>query len=174
MRNPAEFYSAVEARLQTHRDALHSAANRIEQLCQSSLEIALGKALILEGHLFGPPVVVPYQKGAPVGHGYYIVPQFRILTYRSDFAVFLRSGGVGVRLLVEADGAYWHSRTGEQELRDYGRDDKLFRTGWPVCRFTESQIKEDPYDCADAVWQRLYAAWRYRSQSPRTFAESAA
>lgn len=170
----ATFENEMQELLTDVENRLRRAAAAAERLSKSSLEAKLGRALVLSQLQFGPAVVVSNDHGAPIGHGFYIVPQFRVLSYSADFALFLRSGNASVRLLVEADGAYWHDRTAEQVERDQRRDSALRHTGWPVSRFSVAAIRDDAQECAAAAWERLYASWRMKTHCVEEFSESPA
>lgn len=170
--------SLFEARLDEMQNdfqtRLRLAHQKIRLLTNSALELALGVGLITCQSEFGPARVVHNSNGAPIGHGLFIIPQFTVLSYRADFAMFLRSGLSSSRLLVEADGAYWHDRNDAQRDRDSLRDTKLLHAGWPVMRFSEAQIKDDAGACADDVWDRLYTSWRHKTLHIDQFSESPA
>lgn len=70
------------------------------------------------------------------------------------FADMLITGTGGVRLVVEADGAAWHS-TETQKARDAEREACIRRLGYDVIRFTGSQIAKSPASCTYAVRRRL-------------------
>lgn len=77
---------------------------------------------------------------------YGLIPtcQYVIGEYRVDFA-FLED-----KLVVEADGAAWHSKPA-QKLRDAKREKFIRERGWRVLRFTGAQIFQDAYYCARQV-----------------------
>lgn len=51
-------------------------------------------------------------------------------------------------ILVECDGHEFHEKTKEQAARDKSRDRDLQAAGFPVYRFTGSEIWRDPVACA--------------------------
>jgi len=55
-----------------------------------------------------------------------------------------------LHLAIEADGEHWH--TAEQ---DKNRDEELATEGWAVIHFSESEIREDPHQCASTVLDKL-------------------
>lgn len=106
--------------------------------------------------------------------GFSIQPQKRIGPYRADFAIshLVREGDTGsdgcysmdelphvyhAQLVVECDGHDFHEKTKEQAARDKRRDRVFLQNGWPVARFTGSEIKNDPGRCAEEVIQILNA-----------------
>lgn len=64
--------------------------------------------------------------------------------YRADFAF------ESARLVVECDGAYWHSRPSVQRS-DARKDAYLAEHGWRVLRLTEEEIKASPGACTELV-----------------------
>lgn len=107
--------------------------------------------------------------------GYTIAPQLQIGPYRVDFAVALTlherdPGGDGIYKLsdapmvfhaqfaVECDGHDFHEKTKEQAARDKSRDRYLLKCGWPVIRFSGSEIHKDPLSCAAQVAATLEAS----------------
>lgn len=76
--------------------------------------------------------------------------QVPIGPFRADFLVEL----VRARLVVEADGAAYHTAPEDVEY-DRRRDDYMKRSGFDVIRFTGSQIVRDAPACARAVAGRL-------------------
>lgn len=54
------------------------------------------------------------------------------------------------RLVVQADGDYWHNLPGAQE-RDAFFNETARANGWHVLRFWESEIKKDVTSCGHAV-----------------------
>lgn len=75
-----------------------------------------------------------------------IETQAKIGAYRADILVFAN----GRRLVVECDGAEFHG-SAEQVERDKRRDRYCAARGWPVMRFTGSEIHRDPRGCAIEV-----------------------
>lgn len=62
----------------------------------------------------------------------------------SHMATLARSGLV---LGIELDGHAFHERTKEQATRDKSRDRELLRDGFPVVRFTGSEVFKDGMGC---------------------------
>jgi very-short-patch-repair endonuclease len=88
---------------------------------------------------------------------FYITPQFQVASYRADFLVWfmLKTHYAGV--IVECDGHAFHEKTKEQAARDKKRDRELLTAGFPVLRFTGSEIFSDAIGCADQVRDALEA-----------------
>jgi very-short-patch-repair endonuclease len=55
------------------------------------------------------------------------------------------------KLAVECDGHDFHEKTAEQAKRDKSRDRELLNEGYPVMRFTGTEISSDPLKCTDQV-----------------------
>lgn len=99
-----------------------------------------------------------------------IVPQKQIGQYRVDFLVqytpdFYSYGDPEptfkeFNVVVECDGHDYHERTKEQAKRDKRRDRLLQELGYPVLRFTGSEIWEDAMGCARQVTRFLRQAER--------------
>lgn len=97
-----------------------------------------------------------------------IVPQANVGRYRVDFAVVQYREKCGLlKIAVECDGHDFHDRTKEQAQRDKSRDRFLMAAGWPVLRFTGSEIYKNSEECAYDVSgvlfekhnERLQAVW---------------
>ena len=54
------------------------------------------------------------------------------------------------RLIVQADGDYWHSRPSAKK-NDRAFNTKASKEGWAVLRFSETRIKSDLSSCVEAV-----------------------
>ena len=100
-----------------------------------------------------------------------VTPQLLLGDHRVDFALELTftdsfhqmaamfgtekpkylSGQVGVKLVVECDGHEFHEKTPEQAKKDKSRDRDLLSRGYPVMRFTGSEIYRYPLKCAEQV-----------------------
>lgn len=59
------------------------------------------------------------------------------------------------KVIVECDGHEYHERTKEQARKDKSRDRKLQSIGYPVYRYTGSEIYGDPFSCASEVVEVL-------------------
>lgn len=100
-----------------------------------------------------------------------VTPQLQLGDHRVDFALELTftdpfhqmaamfetekpkylSEQVSVKLVVECDGHEFHEKTSEQAKRDKSRDRDLLSRGYPVMRFTGSEIYQCPLKCAEQV-----------------------
>jgi very-short-patch-repair endonuclease len=89
-----------------------------------------------------------------------IWPQYQIGDYRVDFYIELQDAQAQFRckdnsfrpkIVVECDGHDFHEKTKEQAQKDKERDRTLQSCGYPVFRFSGSEIWEDPFKCAKAT-----------------------
>lgn len=79
-----------------------------------------------------------------------LLPQFRVLGYRVDFAIPER------RLVIELDGHEFHA-TVEQRTADAKRGRRLLAAGWRVVRFTGTEIRRGVHRCVDEVLEIMEA-----------------
>lgn len=88
---------------------------------------------------------------------YYITPQAQIGRYKADFLIWFELGDARAGIVVECDGHAFHERTKEQAAHDKKRDRELLTEGYPVARFTGSEIFRDAIGCADQLRDMLFA-----------------
>jgi very-short-patch-repair endonuclease len=81
----------------------------------------------------------------------HIAPQASIAGYRVDFLLWFIQGGKPTGLAVECDGHDWHEKTKEQASRDKARDRAILAAGYPVVRFSGSDIFRDSLKCMSEV-----------------------
>lgn len=115
------------------------------------------------------------------GHFYEVESQGEVADLHPDFLIRAKfwadrtneeESWVHSTVAVECDGHEYHERTKEQARRDKSRDRKLLSLGFPVLRFTGSEIHEGPLRAAESVlriarhtgWQREYAE-RFRNEA---------
>lgn len=91
------------------------------------------------------------------GLAYWLTPQAQVGKYRVDFLLWIQRGDKFGGVVVECDGHAFHERTKEQAARDKSRDRDLLSAGYPVMRFTGSEIYRDPRACAEQVRVPLLA-----------------
>lgn len=100
-----------------------------------------------------------------------VTPQMQIGEHRVDFALELKftdpfhqmaamfgtekpkylAEQVNEKLVVECDGHEFHEKTSEQAKKDKSRDRDVLSRGYPVMRFTGSEIYRAPLKCAEQV-----------------------
>jgi len=98
-----------------------------------------------------------------------VFPQFGIDAYRVDFcAAYLNQENTVSGVAVECDGHEFHEKTKEQARRDKSRDRDLLSKGFPVMRYTGSEIWENPLICAEEVASAAFEAWRLTSSNSST------
>lgn len=83
--------------------------------------------------------------------GFWILPQETVGKHRVDFLLWIQQDDRGAGLIVECDGHEFHEKTKEQAARDKKRDRELLAAGFPVMRFTGSEIYRDPVGCVEQV-----------------------
>lgn len=84
-----------------------------------------------------------------------ITPQFKVGKYKADFLLWFALKRFHAGVIVECDGHAFHERTKEQAAHDKKRDRDLLTAGYPVLRFTGSEIFKDVLGCADQVRDAL-------------------
>jgi DNA helicase-2/ATP-dependent DNA helicase PcrA len=77
-------------------------------------------------------------------------PQVRLGRYTVDFLVGAPEGAEKDRVIVECDGRAFHSAA-----RDAERDKVLSLEGYPICRFSGSDIYGDVEKCIETIQQTL-------------------
>lgn len=100
--------------------------------------------------------------GPLLGNDYLaIAPQQKVLSYRVDFLVVMRSDESGHHTaVVECDGHDFHERTKKQARRDKLRDREMQGLGYAVLRFTGSEIYKDAARCAEQVADHFWEVSR--------------
>lgn len=84
--------------------------------------------------------------------GISFVPQFKIDTGKRICIIDIAFPDV--KLAVECDGDYWHTKEGAAD-RDREREDHLREVGWDVIRFWGTEILDDVDKCSDKVQRVL-------------------
>lgn len=136
-----------------NRNCIHSA-------CESPIERQMADALIVCSMMEDVTQLQVFPLVLSLGEDAQyiaIVPQHTIGRYRVDFAVVISNHWIGGRhqVVVECDGHDFHEKTKEQAARDKLRDRELLCLGWPVMRFTGSEIHRDAAKCAEQVVDAL-------------------
>lgn len=97
--------------------------------------------------------------------------QKNILNYRVDFFITIKERiennlqqFAPLKLIIECDGHDFHERTKEQAARDKKRDRRLQQLGFPILRFTGSEIYKNPFCCVNQIMD-FYAIWRNNQKS---------
>lgn len=126
--------------------------------CRSPIESIFGAWLIwLDGEPFGAPWIDggflfdnPSSLPQEETH-FFITPQASIDSYEVDFCISLYARKKWSRFVIECDGHDFHEKTKEQAARDKRRDRVLVTEGFPVMRFTGSEIFRNPESCYEQV-----------------------
>lgn len=87
------------------------------------------------------------------GRGWSLIPQYPWGAYRVDLALRKPDGFV---IFIECDGREFHSSP-EQVERDQVREQAMVEAGYPVVRFSGSEINYSPTACANLL--RRYRRW---------------
>lgn len=86
---------------------------------------------------------------------FFIAPQAEIAGYKADFLMWFTFDRVFAGVAIECDGHAFHEKTKEQAARDKKRDREILAAGFPVARFSGSEIFKSPKGCADQVCDLL-------------------
>jgi very-short-patch-repair endonuclease len=82
---------------------------------------------------------------------FYLCPQAGIAGFRVDFLIYFMLGKKYKGLVVECDGHAFHEKNKEQASRDKARDRAILAAGFPVIRFTGSDIHNRTLECVEEV-----------------------
>lgn len=82
---------------------------------------------------------------------FWITPQAPIGPYRVDLLIWFSYGKTVAGIAVECDGHDFHEKTKEQASRDKKRDREILKAGFPVVRFSGSDIYRSPADCVEQI-----------------------
>lgn len=93
--------------------------------------------------------------GASEYLSFWITPQAKVGTYKADFLLWFHMGRHIGGIAVECDGHAFHEKNKEQASRDKARDRTFLKAGFPVMRFSGSDIFKDPLACAADVREAL-------------------
>lgn len=129
--------------------------------CESPIEVKMVEAIMVSD-LVGLHTwpVIGQDEGVFVGPCLGIYLQRRIGPYRPDIAIiYAPERDIYLRVIVECDGHEFHEKNKEQAARDKSRDRFLLGRGWPVLRFTGSEIHRDAAKCAQEVRDCLLSQW---------------
>lgn len=86
---------------------------------------------------------------------FWITSQATIGKYQADFLLWFHLGTHIGGIAVECDGHAFHEKNKEQASRDKARDRAFLKAGFPVMRFSGSDIFKDPLACAAEVKEAL-------------------
>ena len=83
----------------------------------------------------------------------YFEPQEKIGNYTVDFLI---EGYEKKYIVIECDGHEFHEKTKEQAKHDKERDRFLQKEGYPVYRFTGSEIFNNPLQVLSEIVEIIY------------------
>lgn len=93
--------------------------------------------------------------------------EFPVGRYRIDFLLTFTTPKGATSIAVEVDGHEWHERTKEQARHDKARDRAILAAGYPVVRFTGSEVYNDAIGCVNeaievllSVYNRKFGNWK--------------
>lgn len=180
----AAFGATISTSLRSEYSARISQLGNALNLCESPIEARMLLGLVCSCGLHDLTVKVANVEQGEVyvsqGSSYeeralWIFPQLKVGDHRVDFAVssvfdntqikIARMVGkpdppgplqIEQRLAIECDGHDFHERTSEQATRDKSRDRDLLNLGYPVMRFTGSEIVAGPLKCAAQVMDWVF------------------
>jgi very-short-patch-repair endonuclease len=142
----------------------------LKDVCESPIEIALGAALLTADQLEHEYLRLNLMLATPGELERWrddlalVIPQFQWGKYRIDFALRLPKYRFRY-LFVECDGHDFHERTKEQAARDRSRDRDIQQAGYPVLRFTGSEIHRNAGECGQRIID--FVNDRYDDRIPR-------
>lgn len=87
---------------------------------------------------------------------FWVTPQAKVAGFRVDFLVWFRMKNAIAGVAIECDGHAFHEKTKEQAAADKKRDRAVVTAGFPVLRFTGSEIFKDALGCAEQVRDTLF------------------
>jgi hypothetical protein len=123
-------------------------AMKVSRHTESPIETLLAVAILRQW----PDVEFRTHEAGPA-RGWTLIPQYPWGKYRVDLA--LRNPD-GYLIFIECDGKDFHSSP-EQVERDMVREQLMLDAGYPVVRFTGSEINHCPAACANMM--RRFRRW---------------
>lgn len=89
---------------------------------------------------------------------FFITPQAKVGAYKADFLAWFVCGREVQGVAIECDGHDFHEKTKEQATRDKARDRSFLTAGFPVARFSGSEIYRNAAGCVADLHEPLFAA----------------
>jgi very-short-patch-repair endonuclease len=146
--------------LDSVKGAIRYDALLLSKICESPIEVMLGCSILLHDRIdpftrgngiiiCGPNEIDSYREDK-----WLLVPQYNWEGYRIDFAV--RASHYRFKwVFIECDGHNFHERTKEQAAKDRQKDRDIQASGFPVLRFTGSEIYRSPDEAGNAFFDFL-------------------
>lgn len=129
----------------------------LRHMCESPIEVALGAAFLVADRLYylrpnlGVTLAWASDEKSYRADAVLLIPQFPWNGYRIDFALRVPQYRCGY-IFIECDGHDFHERTKEQAARDRAKDRLIQQAGYPILRFTGSEIYRNTGNCADQIF----------------------
>jgi len=129
----------------------------LRHMCESPIEVALGASFLVSDRLYylrpnmGVTLAWASDEKSYREDAVLLIPQFPWKGYRIDFALRLPRYRFGY-MFIECDGHDFHERTKEQAARDRAKDRLIQQAGYPILRFTGSEIHRNAGNCADQIF----------------------
>lgn len=93
--------------------------------------------------------------------GISVFPQFEVETeskkYCADFYIVVEGYKDEIDIIVECDGHDFHEKTKKQVAYNNEREYAIKKAGYDILRFSGSQIYENPFKCANDIFDYLLA-----------------
>lgn len=156
----------------TPENIAYAIGTRFSELCsmfdntgvESPIEQQLGPALLWMEPEAGLPSVDCFGGPESSYHtampgckdiNFWITPQAKVCGYKVDFLVWMACGNHRAGVSIECDGHAFHEKTKEQAAKDKKRDRTLLTAGFPVMRFSGSEIYNNVMSCKAQVEEPL-------------------
>lgn len=123
-------------------------AMQVAKHTESPIETMLAVAILRQ---WNDVEFLPFDAQLP--RGWALIPQYPWGKYRIDLALRKPDGFL---IFIECDGKDFHSSP-EQIERDAAREQLMVERGYPVVRFTGSEINYSPVACANEL--RRFRRW---------------
>jgi hypothetical protein len=129
----------------------------LSKICDSPIEVMLGSAIMAHDRIdrmvryFGLIIAASSEEIDYAPYASLLIPQYKWRGYRIDFAMRLPQYRFKW-LFIECDGHNFHERTKGQAASDRSKDRLIQASGFPILRFTGSEIYRDPGACGNAVF----------------------
>jgi very-short-patch-repair endonuclease len=146
--------------LETLKGSIRYDVFLLSKICESPIEVALGASILAHDRLD------QFTKGNRIAltstrdikgfaeDVWLMVPQYEFEGYRIDLAMRVPRYRFQW-VFIECDGHNFHERTKEQAANDRQKDRVIQASGFPILRFTGSEIHRDPGACGNAFFDFL-------------------
>jgi hypothetical protein len=180
----AAFGATVSISLRSEYASHHQRLASAVSCCESPIEARFLLSLVCSCARHELNIVIEDADGEPLFAAettawmemtLYVCPQKQLGSHRVDFLLKLvfnnpdievaRMVGnpdppgplvVEERMVIECDGHNFHEKTPEQASRDKNRDRELLNAGYPVMRFTGTEIVSSPMKCTEQIMEWVF------------------